>query len=211
MSIFRKRQDDDTAGRDMTREAFHKAMASGRSPGAASLLAEVERGWSRADGRSEDAAGPQGHRARPDAFEPAPLDWYVAWLRGYLRAGGQITHVYDYPYSRVRFVLAARDFTTGGECGASARNILVPAGIRHLGGARGHCNLYFEKRHTLEGNLVPAYSDPAFAALPGYREAATKARADHAESEKRHREYEAQRTRRARTSDLSAYTQDGER
>lgn len=61
-----RKAEDETGGRDMTREAFRKAMASGRSPGAASLLAEVERGWARADGRSEDpgAAGVQEERER---------------------------------------------------------------------------------------------------------------------------------------------------
>jgi hypothetical protein len=82
--------------------------------------------------------------------------------------------------------------------------------VRHLGGKIGHCNLYFEDRYTQQGHLVPAYSDPAFAALPGYAKAVAKAHAEHAESEKRHQEYEARRTHRAKSSDLSAYIQDGD-
>jgi hypothetical protein len=211
MSIFRKRPDDETDGREMTREAFRKAMASGQSPGAASLLAEMERGWARQDGESEPDSTLPGHRAAPDAFEPGPLDWYVAWLRGYLKRGGRITHVYDHPYSRARFVRATRDFTTGDECGADARSILVPSGVQHLGGRIGHCNLYFEDGYGQKGILVPAYSDPPFADLPGYAEVAAKAHAQHEAYEEKHREREARRRGQARTSDLSAYIQDGER
>lgn len=210
MSIFRKHPDDGTDGREMTRDAFRKAMASGRSPGAASLLAEVERGWARQDGGNEPDSTPTGHRAAPDAFEPLPLDRYVAWLRGYLENGGQITHIRDYPYSRARFLLATRDFTTGGECGADARDILVPAGVRHLGGKIGHCGLYFEDRYTHRGHLVVAYSDPAFANLPGYAAVVAKSRAEREAYEKQHRGREDQRRNQARASDLSAYIQDGE-
>jgi hypothetical protein len=41
-------------GRHMTRAAFIQAAASGRSPGAAALLAELERGWVREDARLQD-------------------------------------------------------------------------------------------------------------------------------------------------------------
>ena len=40
---------EEQRSRDMARQAFAQAAASGRSPGAAGLLAEVERGWARRD------------------------------------------------------------------------------------------------------------------------------------------------------------------
>jgi hypothetical protein len=46
------------SGRDMTRAAFTQAMTSGRSPGAAALLAELERGWAREDARNDRSRRP---------------------------------------------------------------------------------------------------------------------------------------------------------
>lgn len=176
------------------------------SPGAHALLDEVERGRARQAGiETEPAPSPSQYKAAPGAFQALPLDRYAAWLRGYLEYGGKITHVYDYPYARRRFLLATRNFTTGGECGAAAREILVPAGIRHLGGGLGHCSLYFEDGPALKGNFVPAYSNPVFTGLPGYAKAVTEAQAQKAAFEARHLAYENERSKRALISDLSAH------
>lgn len=110
----------------------------------------------------------------PQTFAACPLDRYVRWLQRYVRNGGQITHVYDYPYDRAGFLLAVRDFRLGGECGSRARPVVVPSTVRFLGGDLGHCNLYFEADDTgdAHGSLwVPVYSDPMFGAVPGYAEA----------------------------------------
>jgi hypothetical protein len=204
MSIFRKRP-----ASEPETDLVAYARTHVTSPGAHALLDEVERGRARQAGIEEESM-PSQYEAAPGAFQPLPLDRYVAWLRGYLQSGGRITHVYDYPYARGRFLLATRDFTTGGECGSAARQILVPAGVRHLGGDLGHCSMYFEDGHTLSGRFVPAYSEPEFADLPGYAEVAAEAQAQRAAFEARHRAYESERRERVTTSDLSAHVQAGD-
>lgn len=185
------------------------------SPRAHALLAEVERGRQRREaGPGLQPVPPElaGYKAAPGAFGTLPLDRYIAWLRAYLAADGQVTHVYDYPYPGERFLLAARDFTTGGECGALSREILVPPGVRHLGGDLGHCHLYFEadgssppRAESLVTPFVPAYSDPGFRELPGYAEAAQRALEARARDEQRERARQAEAEVHARTSDLSAH------
>lgn len=191
------------------------ARAHVTSPGAHALLDEAGRGRQRQDPQAARPA-PKGHKAAAGAFEPLPLDRYLAWLRGYLAAGGKITQFSAHPYPADRLLLATRDFTTGGECGARARDILVPAGIRHLGGGLGHCNLYFDagsrsRPHAegRDGPSVTAYSDPGFHELPGYQEARRKAIEDRAEYEKQERARQAEDATRAQASDLSAHIMPG--
>lgn len=141
-------------------------------------------------------------------FRPAPLAVYLEWLRLHLEAGGVLTHHYDYPFERARFLLATADFTTGGECGAQARTILLPAGIHHAGGQLGHNDLLgFD--HPEGGDFVPTYSNPEFLALPGVA-------AHIAEQRRRDCEYRAQAARdqaahdaAARASDLGRYVLGG--
>lgn len=193
------------------------ARAHVTSAGAHALLDEVERGRQRRDaaaGSQPAPSAPQGYTAAPGAFEALPLDRYLAWLRAYLAAGGKITHFFDYPYPEGRLLLATRDFTTGGECGACSRDILVPAGIRHLGGGLGHCNLYFEadgkaraRAEARSSPLVGAWADPCFQNLPGCKEARQRqlqARADH---EQQMQALQSEAAARARVSDLSAHIQ----
>lgn len=101
------------------------------------------------------------------ALRPATLDEYLTWLRAWLDAGHQPTHAYDYPWSRQAWLTASRDFTLGGECGANAVHIIVPAGIRHAGGGLGHNQLYFIDGPEQRGHTVPVFSDPPFETLPG--------------------------------------------
>lgn len=155
------------------------------------------------------------YRATPGAFEALRRDRYVAWLRAYLADGGKITDVYDYPYpGEIRFLLAIRDFTTDGETGSAARAILVPPGVRHLGGALGHCKLYFEadassgplaKSAVPETLWVPAFSNPEFEELPGYAEAALRAFKARAELEQYGRALRARAEVQAQRSDLTAH------
>ena len=144
-----------------------------------------------------------------EAFEPLPLSRYIEWLTAYTQAGGLITHVYDYPYERAGFLLARSDFSLGGECGSQARPVLVPAGVRHLGGKLGHNTLYFEASDEdqihVRGSWVPAYSNPGFADVPGYAEARRSADERHAASSAQRSHYMDDERERIRTSDLSAY------
>lgn len=104
------------------------------------------------------------------ALRPATLDEYLTWLRAWLDAGNQPTHAYNYPWSRQTWLTASRDFTLGGECGANAVHIVVPAGIRHAGGGLGHNQLYFADGPEQRGGVVPVFADPQFEALPGVPE-----------------------------------------
>lgn len=105
---------------------------------------------------------------KPPAFRPATVTEYVTWLQSHLAAGGRITHAYDYPMARQQFVTATRDFVTDGECGAQALSIVVPTGVRHLGGRLGHNNLYvIDEGKASDPNLVPVFSDHEFDGLPG--------------------------------------------
>ena len=100
-------------------------------------------------------------------FEPAPLSIYIDWLHQRLSAEVGPTHWYDYSYPQRDFLLATADFTTGGECGVYARSILVPPGIRHLGGALGHNDLYYFDEDAPMPSIIPVYSNPEFLVLPG--------------------------------------------
>ncbi|ACU71877.1 hypothetical protein Caci_2968 [Catenulispora acidiphila DSM 44928] len=128
---------------------------------------EAERGY-RAYRDSEDGATAEFVAAVPPHQSPefhlAPLGLYLEWLRGYLAADGAPTHYYDYGYSS-RFHVVTGDFTTGGECGAFARAVLVPSGVRHLGGAVGHNDLFFFDGFQASC-WVPIYSDAEFLSLP---------------------------------------------
>lgn len=142
--------------------------------------------------------------ARPE-FHLAPLGLYLEWLRGYLAAGGSPTHYYDYRYSS-RFHVVTGDFTTGGECGAFARAVLIPAGVQHLGGRIGHNNLFFFDGFSTSDPLwVPIYSDEEFLGLPGIVKfiAAEEQRAAAWMADVRHREAES--LAEMRESDLGRY------
>lgn len=99
------------------------------------------------------------------AFRQGTLDDYLNWLRLWLVQGNQPTHYYDYPFSKWDWLVAQRDFTTGGECGTDAANIIVPQGIHHVGGDLGHNTLYLIDGPSLQGDVVPVFEDEEFYAL----------------------------------------------
>lgn len=90
---------------------------------------------------------------------------YLRWLEKWLTAGNQPTHYYDYPATRWNWLVAQEGFRTGDECGANAVNIIVPSGIRWLGGGRGHNKLYFMDGPSHQGGVVPVFEEPEFYAL----------------------------------------------
>lgn len=98
-------------------------------------------------------------------FRPCTVTEYAAWLKAWLDAGNQPTHYYDYPFERQTWLTAQRNFTTGGECGANAVHVVVPAGVSYEGGALGHNQLYFMDGATQCGDFVPVFNDPVFATL----------------------------------------------
>lgn len=89
---------------------------------------------------------------------------YIIWLEGYVKDGNLPTHSYNYPMSRVidDFFVARDDFEMSPLYGADSISVIVPEGIRFLGGELGHNNLYFMEGHKNKGGFVPVYSDISF-------------------------------------------------
>jgi len=113
------------------------------------------------------------------AFEPLTVERYASWVRAFVRSGGKIAYATDGSFPSSRFLLAKRDFAVAGECGSNAREILVPAGIRFLGGDMGHNVLYFEPGNVRSAQgRVCVFSNPEFADIPGAREALAQRRAE---------------------------------
>lgn len=219
--LRRQRPDGSRAGEPAVGGYDLVAIARARIPrentGAHAILDEVERGRRRraetarqdSEAARQDAADapvPQGHRAAPGAFSPLPLERYIEWAEAFLAQGGRLAGVTEAPYAVQGFLLAVRDFTTGGECGAESRQILVPPGICHLGGALGHSTLYtWDDAGTARctgPHSVRAFSDPEFRRLPGYDDLLQEQRDEAARYED---ERERERAARAGTSDLTAY------
>jgi len=94
-------------------------------------------------------------------FTAAIVVDYIKWMKGYLEKGGKPTHHHDsnMPWGRGGFLVAKCDFELDGECGANACNIIVPEGVKFLGGDMGHCNLYFMEDFSVKGGCVPTYND----------------------------------------------------
>jgi len=100
-------------------------------------------------------------------LRPARLHDYLLWLKGYIDGGGQITHVYNYPFDQFSFLgkgewfVARADIKPARLCGANAVSIIVPSGINAEHGDWGHCNLYFMDGYRHNG-FVPLYCDVNF-------------------------------------------------
>ncbi|MDO8537243.1 MAG: hypothetical protein Q7R94_03275 [bacterium] len=96
-------------------------------------------------------------------LSPASVEDYKRWLRGYLEGGGKVTHVYDYPMSQQDFYVAHKDFKFEKPLyGAQSIKIIVPRGVRFLGGDLGHANLYFEDDYRASSGFVPIFEDIKF-------------------------------------------------
>ena len=94
------------------------------------------------------------------SLRPAPFKDYHRWLIGYVERGGKPTHYYDYDTPSGETFIAFADFDLGdGLYGASSINIIIPEGIRFIGGNQGHCNLYYMDGFRHSGHFVPVYKD----------------------------------------------------
>lgn len=80
-------------------------------------------------------------------LRPAQKWEYEAWLTGFLRQGGKVTHFYDYDWPARNFYTAMSDLVITPLYGALALNVIVPKGIRLLGATTGHCNVYLTAAH----------------------------------------------------------------
>lgn len=161
----------------------------------------------RAGERSGGVADHEGIDMQQDIFVRASATDYIAWLRGYLAAGGTITHAYDYEFARADFLVAHADFTIGGECGADARPIITASRDHFRGGELGHNKIYILDGYEIVARLpwVPVYTDPAFADVPGYDEAVEAEAARERAHAARERAREAERDAMRETSDLSRF------
>ena len=92
-------------------------------------------------------------------LRPATRDDYKRWLIGYLRSGGEPTHYYDYKFPEREFYVAVMDFRIQPLYGAFSFSIIVPKGIRFLGGELGHINLFLMDGFRNIGGWVPVYED----------------------------------------------------
>lgn len=104
-------------------------------------------------------------------FRKASLIDYLLWFNLAQMNGVQPTHFYDYPFKRNGMVVAQRNFTMDGECGAAALSIIVPEPIVATGGF-GHNQLYYLDPVIVDAGhfTVPVYSDKEFTNFPGIRE-----------------------------------------
>ena len=87
---------------------------------------------------------------------------YTKWLKGFVDAGNTPTHYYSYPFSRWdSFYVAKKDFELVPLYGADSINIIVPDGIKILGGSPGHNNIFCYTGYKHRGT-VPVFSDTVF-------------------------------------------------
>ncbi len=93
-------------------------------------------------------------------LRPASKGDYEDWLWSYMKKEGQPTNYYDYPFERVAKTMfkAKDDFKMTPLYGAQAIHVIVPEGVKFLGGELGHSTLYFADGHV-EGRWVPVYED----------------------------------------------------
>lgn len=105
--------------------------------------------------------------------EPATLDQYIAWLRGYIASGGRPTHFYDYPFTG--FEYATSDIVIDGvsKRGVHGRMIIVPAGLhattrtgRRSSNGWGHTKIFCVAGFwTNDPATVPVYVNDEFEPL----------------------------------------------
>ncbi|MBA7716890.1 hypothetical protein ES703_125974 [subsurface metagenome] len=94
----------------------------------------------------------------------ARVEDYKNWLAGFLAMDNKPTHCYDYPLERGldEWKVALSDFQIVPLFGANSLQIIIPKGIKFLGGELGHNNLYLMDGFSCLGGWVPIYSDIHF-------------------------------------------------
>lgn len=98
-------------------------------------------------------------------LQPATINDYKNWLRGFLENGGKPTHSYDCSIEDQinNMFVAKEDFEIMPFFGDSSVSIIVPKGIKYSGEV-GHNVLYFEENYQVKGGdmEVPIYKDIKF-------------------------------------------------
>ena len=93
------------------------------------------------------------------SLRKAEISDYENWLSGYFANGGEVSHYYDYPFQRWdNFYVATQDFEVCPLYGSASILIIVPKGIKYLGGNIGHSTLYLcDGYKTKYNDFVPAF------------------------------------------------------
>jgi hypothetical protein len=97
--------------------------------------------------------GPATHMREAFKFD------YENWMRGYLERGGAVTNSYSSLFPVRDFILAVEDFHMTPLRGSFAIGIIVPTGVRMLGGDPGDSTIYLMKDFELIGRRAGIYSD----------------------------------------------------
>ncbi len=122
----------------------------------------------------EHAAHLEQKDALMDQVRPATSAEYSFWVTGWVKQGGQLQTdwFYDRPMDSDWYV-AYGDLLVPALYGALAVNIIIPEGIKDLGGDTGHNNLFlvvngqylgrgFHDRRARFDVRVPIFSDTVF-------------------------------------------------
>lgn len=102
-----------------------------------------------------------------DAFRRAEVKEYAHWLSLWVENGGELGHLYSYPFERVNLLVPLEPFELYGEKGASSRDFLVYERSYFLGGEVAHNELFFfdDPMHIGSFDRAHVYSDPEFRGL----------------------------------------------
>lgn len=126
-----------------------------------------------APARTDRLDRPDRHRADRwrrtallESCRPATAADYAAWLAGYLRRGGRVTHPYDYNLPG-DWVVLERPASVPSLYGADALHVIVPAEVRFtpthvprtFHGCCGHSGFYFMDGFAAVSLIVPSYRD----------------------------------------------------
>jgi hypothetical protein len=87
------------------------------------------------------------------------IEDYAKWIKEYVERGKKITHYYDYPMPVDTFyVVTTREFCVSPLHGANSIKIIVPKGVKYLGGNLGHIELFFMESSE-KAKYAPIYTD----------------------------------------------------
>lgn len=106
----------------------------------------------------------QANRLFERRLRQASIEDYKDWLAGFLEKGGKPTHYHDYPMENGLddWKVALKNFRIVPLFGTDSLNIIIPSGIKFLGGELGHNSLYLMGDFSYVGSWVPIYSNIHF-------------------------------------------------
>jgi hypothetical protein len=94
-----------------------------------------------------------------EVLRHATVEDYAKWIKEYVERGKKITHYYDYPMPVDTFyVVTTEEFYVSPLYGANSIKIIVPRGVKYLGGNLGHIELFFMESPE-KAKYAPIYTD----------------------------------------------------